>query len=83
MNLVMRPDFLFAMPSWVSGVARTLDLGAQFDSYNESPTGKIADAEALFSDWRIVGETLASAMREFANGQIASSKQQTEEFVRR
>ena len=71
------------MPSWVSGVARTLDLGAQFDSYNESPTGKIADAKALFSDWRIVGETLASAMRDFADVQIASPEKQTDEFVRR
>ena len=74
---------MFAMPSWVSGVARTLDLGAQFDSYNESPTGKIADAKALFSDWRVVGETLATAMREFADGQVGSSKKQTEEFVSR
>ena len=79
----MRPDFLFAMPSWVSGVARTLDLVAQFDSYDESPTGKIADAKALFSDWRIVGETLASAMRDFGNGQIASSEESTAEFIRR
>ena len=71
------------MPSWISGVARTLDLGAQFDSYNQSPTGKIADARALFSDWRIVGETLASAMREFASGQMASSKEPAREFVRR
>ncbi len=59
----MRPDFLFAMPSWLSGVARTLDLAGQFDEYNESPSEELADARAMFADWRIVGETLGKAVR--------------------
>ena len=49
------------MPSVLSGVARTLDLGATFDSYNESPNETIADARALYADWRTIGETLARA----------------------
>ena len=61
----MRPDFLFAMPSWLSGAARSLDLAGQFDEYNESPNGQVADAKALFSDWRIVGESLIEAMKAF------------------
>lgn len=61
----MRPDFLFAMPSWLSGAARSLDLEGQFDEYNESPTGEIADANALFADWRAVGDSLLDAIRTF------------------
>lgn len=61
----MRTDFLFAMPSWLSGAARSLDLAGQFDDYNESPTEQAADAKALFADWRVVGESLAEAMRAF------------------
>jgi len=59
----MRPDFLFATPSWVSGVSRTLDLFGQFDEYNDSRTEEAADAKALFSDWRHVGESIVEAMR--------------------
>lgn len=65
----MRPDFLFATPSWLSGAARTLDLTGQFDDYNDSPTVEMADAKALFVDWRIVGESLVSALRAFRREQ--------------
>lgn len=66
----MRPDFLFATPSFLSGVARTLDLGAQFDSYNESLTQQAADANAIRCDWRIVGENLFDAMRQWREPSI-------------
>lgn len=59
----MHTDFLFAMPSWLSGAARTLDLGGVFDEYNESPTPAQADAWALWHDWRAVGDLLRDAMR--------------------
>lgn len=61
----MRPDFLFARPCWLSGVARTLDLAGQFDEYNESPIEEIADNHALFLDWSTIGETLLDAVRGF------------------
>lgn len=57
----MGSEFLFARPSVLSGVARTLDLGATFDSYNESPNEVMADARALYADWRTVGATLVVA----------------------
>lgn len=58
----MRPDFLFSNPSWLSGASRSLDLGGQFDEYNESATGDEADAKALFVDWRAVGQSLLDAV---------------------
>ena len=64
-NGLMRPDFLFATPSWLSGAARSLDLMEQFDEYNESPTEDAADAQALLCDWRAVGDALRDAMKAF------------------
>ena len=58
----MRTDHLFALPSVWSGAARVLDLFGVLDTYNESPSDALADSRAIYSDWRIVGEELASAM---------------------
>jgi len=57
-------DFLFAQPSFLSGMARVLDMGATFDEYNTSPTGEYADAVALLNDFRAVGADLVAAMEE-------------------
>lgn len=67
----MGSDFLFAMPSFCSGAARTLDLGGTFDAYNDSPSTQEADRRALASDWTTVGRDLQNAMTEF-DGQKAS-----------
>ena len=61
----MRPDFLVATPSWLSGTARVLDLVGQFDEYNDSHSIEAADARAIFSDWHMIGETLLDAMNVF------------------
>jgi len=54
-------DYLFATPTFLSGVARVFDLGCQFDSYNVSPDPEEADARAIFSDWLAVGMDIARA----------------------
>ena len=61
----MDSDFLFARPSALSGVSRTLDLGGIFDSYNESSNGLEADAKAMFADWCSVGDSLVMASKVF------------------
>ena len=58
----MRPDFLFAMPSWLTGAARSLDVAGQFDEYNDSKSVQDADDRAAFSDWRAVGESIFDAV---------------------
>jgi hypothetical protein len=68
MTIAVRPDFLFASPSWLSGAARTLDLAGLFDEYNDSPHEDIADARAMFCDWRIVGDTILEALTHFRRG---------------
>ena len=49
-------------PSFLSGVARSLDLMGQFDEDHDSPNGALADWLALLVDWRVVGTDLALAM---------------------
>ena len=61
----MRSDFLFAMPSVWSGAARLGSLFGQYDVYNDSPTDEMADARALYGDWRVTGQDLAEAMKRF------------------
>jgi hypothetical protein len=60
-QIVGSSDFLFATPSVLSGVSRTLDLGATFDSYNESASEALADTRALLADWAAVGNSLTNA----------------------
>ncbi len=60
-------DFLFASPSFLTGCARTLDLGAVLNrsSYNFSSTPEAADLRAIALDWRAVGKDLRKAMMEY------------------
>ena len=41
---------LYARPSFVEGLARTLDLGSTLNEYNASPSGDEADCAAFASD---------------------------------
>ena len=58
-------DFLFARPSFIGGIARTLDFGGTLNAYNDSPSGEIADFRALSEDWKAVGNALRSALAEY------------------
>jgi hypothetical protein len=70
----MGSDFLFAMPSLLTGISRTLDLGATFDSYNESLNESIADTRALCADWAAVGQSLAQAIDGTLCGEKAAER---------
>ena len=54
----IQTGFLFATPSFCSGMARVLDLFGQFDAYNTSETAEIADSKALYCDFRVIGQDL-------------------------
>lgn len=49
-------DFLFAMPSFLSGMGRTLMIWEPFDRYNASKSPDEADAWALEMDAKVIGE---------------------------
>lgn len=55
-------DFLFARPSFVSGIARLVDFGCLFDQYNNSQSPLEADVRASVSDWLSVGDDILAAI---------------------
>jgi len=58
-------DFLVAQPHWTYGVARLFDWVGCFDAYNHCRNVQEADAGALYSDWRIVGQDIMNAMQRY------------------
>lgn len=56
--------YIFNTPGFMAGAARSLDIGATFDrgSYLISDTPAEADARAVASDWRMVGQDLQQAL---------------------
>ena len=57
----MKTDFLFARPSPWYGLGRLLAAGT-FTQYNRCRTPELADALAVYSDWRMVGDDIIFAM---------------------
>ncbi len=57
-----RSTLLFAMPSWLSGAARLLDIGQLLNEYNFGLTSEQTDELAIASDWRAVGDDMRTAM---------------------
>lgn len=60
-----KSDFLFALPSFWGGIARTLDIGSTLNVYNESKSAEEADSRAIESDWHVTGEDIRRAMDEW------------------
>jgi hypothetical protein len=58
-------EFLYARPSFIEGVARLIDFGGTLQEYNSALTSEQADYFALASDWRVVGDDLRKAMKEY------------------
>lgn len=61
----MKSDFLFAPPSFLSGMGSVLDLFGNLDGYNFSRTEEEADWKAIYSDYRMVGQDIEAAMRAY------------------
>lgn len=59
----MKPFRLYALPSFLSGAARLVDLGGTFDAYNYSASDEGSDARALASDLSQVGRDLFRSAR--------------------
>ncbi|MBI4722765.1 MAG: hypothetical protein HY769_07215 [Candidatus Stahlbacteria bacterium] len=55
-------SYLFSCPSFLSGVAKVLDLGATFDEYNTSETTDEADYRAFLLDWSMVSINLKKSI---------------------
>jgi len=56
---------LYATPSFLEGVARSIDIGDTLTEYNSSESGAAADLRALRSEWLTIGNDLRQAMSQF------------------
>ncbi|MBW2608106.1 MAG: hypothetical protein JRD05_10785 [Deltaproteobacteria bacterium] len=57
--------YLFANPSFTTGMARILDLGTTLNEYNSVLSPEEADYLAIKSDWMEVGADMFSAIRNY------------------
>ena len=71
-------DFLFAMPSFFSGVGRVLDIGGRYDCYNSSPDGEIADRRAAIADRLAV---ISDARRASTNIELLNRTQELDALL--
>ena len=56
-------DFLVAQPSFLTGMARSIDLFGQLTDYNYSETQEKADIQALMHDAQAIRQDLVVAMK--------------------
>lgn len=70
--LLARTDRLFTIPSFLSGAARALDLGATSDSYNISSSPTEADMRAIASDWGVVSNDVWEAYNRLKKPSVAA-----------
>jgi hypothetical protein len=56
-------DILYAKPSFVEGMARSIDLFGVLQEYNRSLSEEEADAWAIYSDFQAVGTDLSKAIK--------------------
>jgi len=56
---------LYSIPSFVEGVARSIDIGDTLTEYNGSESGVDADTRSLSSDWKAIGNDLRQAIAQY------------------
>lgn len=57
--------YLFAKPSFIEGIARSMDFGQTMQIYNESETANEADSIAIGNDWIMTGHDLRKALDQY------------------
>lgn len=57
--------YLFARPSFLSGMARIFDLGGTLQTYNESENERDADLKAIRKDWEAVGGDIIISAKKY------------------
>ena len=64
-DITRQTSYLYAIPSFLGGMAHTLDVGGTLQVYNENETPAEADTKALRNDWESVGNDLLDSMIEY------------------
>lgn len=59
--------FICQRPSFLNGMARTIDLFGALNTYDKSDNAQMADAKALRADWSVVMSDLAASAAQAEN----------------
>ena len=59
--------FICQRPSFLNGMARTIDLFGSLNTYDTSDNARMADAKALRADWSVVMSDLAASAAQVEN----------------
>jgi len=71
-------NLLFASPSFLEGMGRSIDAAGVLTVFNESLTSEQADYLALQSDWRAVGSDIWKAIQA-VHEQLPESERESEQ----
>jgi hypothetical protein len=66
----IRTDFLTPRSSFGLGMASVMNIGGNYYHYNYSATTEEADANAIRSDWQMVGRDILSALKRAARSDL-------------
>lgn len=58
-------DFLFPTPSFLIGAGSIFNIAGNYFDFNNSKSDKEADAQAISSDWSLIGSDLYQSIEEF------------------
>ena len=58
----MKSGFLYATPSFLSGMGSVLNIFGRPGPFNYSRSGVEADCKALYSDYRMIGQDIEDAI---------------------
>jgi len=59
---IYKTDHLFSSSGFLEGIGSVIAIGGNYHSFNTSKTPHQADADALKSDWGVVGNDLRKAI---------------------
>lgn len=62
-------DYLFARPTFISGIARLFDFSGTLNVYNISPDEQTADMRAFQEDWKALGNDMRAALAAYKEEQ--------------
>jgi uncharacterized protein YacL (UPF0231 family) len=69
MTDLSKAKIIYTEPSLLKGAARTASIVNTLDKFSVSATEEEADYKALSNDWKIVGQHLKNAVKDYAKQQ--------------
>ncbi len=61
-EITRQTSYLYAVPSFIGGMAHSLDMGCTLEVYNSNETPEEADTKATQNDWEAVGNDILNSM---------------------